>query len=131
MRVWKNVLFVGEFPNVCKRNFERIMWDALSNVAPEQLKMGFGGFAAVGLALSFLPRTRFMQIKRLESALTNRCIHRREKEKQNVHISSHFRALPMKGIFKIELITMLFPFSEMAIGKSTATSAEQFPVVKE
>lgn len=121
MRVWKNVLFVGEFPNVCERNFERIMWDALSNVAPEQLKMGFGGFAAVGLALSFLPRTRFMQIKRLERALTNRCIHRREKEKQNVHISSHFRALPMKGIFKRLLQSQKPIVWEMPEGTGSST----------
>ena len=133
MREWKKVLFVSEIPNVCERKFERIMWDALSNVAPEQLKMGFGGCAAVGLALSFLPRTRFMQIKRLERSLTNHCIHRREIEKQNVHISSHFKALPMKGIFKRHLRSQRPIVWEMPEGTGSSTiikmNAETMPGV--
>ena len=52
--------------------------------------------------MHLLPRTRTIQIRRLERALTNRCKAIHEVENQNAYINSHFKAIVpgSRSIFK-------------------------------
>ena len=84
--------------------------------------MGVGGFFAAGLVLSFLPRTRFMQTKRLEKSLTNRCLPVRQAMKtRSAHITSHFQTLQLKPIIQSTMSYQTPIVWEMPEGSGSST----------
>jgi hypothetical protein len=98
------------------------MLDLLSNITPGDVKLGLGSIAIIGIGMHLLPRTRTMQIRRLERALTNRCKAIHEVEHRNAHINSHFKAMvktqPLFQMFNANSIPIIWEMPEGA-GSST------------